>query len=254
MNPLADPRWAYFLDVDGTLIDLVPHPADARPSPTARRLLEALHLRAGGALALISGRSLDQLDAILPGFRPAAAGLHGLERRDAAGRRAEVPGSAADLDPIRPPLEAACRRHPGLLLEDKGRTLALHYRQAPRLAGFAHRLARTARADLGPGFELQVGKRVVELRPRGADKGAAVRWMLTTPPFIGRTPVVIGDDRTDEAAFTAARALAGITIKVGPGATHAEWRLADVGAVLAWLDTGAHELRPTRPRASGARR
>ncbi|HET7041185.1 MAG TPA: trehalose-phosphatase, partial [Gemmatimonadales bacterium] len=96
MRLLPDPAWAYFLDVDGTLVDLVPRPAEARPSVGARRLLEVLHQRTAGALALVSGRSLNQLDALLPGFRPAAAGLHGLERRDAAGHRAEVPGSTTD--------------------------------------------------------------------------------------------------------------------------------------------------------------
>ena len=126
-------------------------------------------------------------------------------------------------------------RHPGLLLEDKGLTLALHYRLAPRLASYAHRLMKGLASTAGSGLEVQRGKRVAEIKPAGIDKGSAVSAYLDEAPFMGRRPVFIGDDRNDEHGFAAVNRLDGISIKVGKGGSCARYRLPDVAAVRRWL-------------------
>ncbi len=146
------------------------------------------------------------------------AGQHGLERRDVAGRlwiHAAPPDAKCAIKAALAPVQ---ERHPGLLLEDKGLTLALHYRQAPQLAAYVHRLMRaTASATAGDGLEVQRGKRVVEIKPAGIDKGTAVGEYLREPPFCGRRPVFIGDDLNDEHGFAEVNRLDGISIKVGRG-------------------------------------
>jgi trehalose 6-phosphate phosphatase len=129
------------------------------------------------------------------------------------------------------------------MLEHKGASLALHYRRAPRLGGYAHRLVRSLAPGLGPRFRIQAGKRVVEVRPAGRDKGAAVLEFMREPPFRGRAAVFIGDDIADEHGFTAVNRLGGVSIKVGPGRTAAQWRLRNVAAVWAWLASGWGGLR-----------
>jgi trehalose 6-phosphate phosphatase len=127
----------------------------------------------------------------------------------------------------------------GLLLENKELSLALHYRRAPRLAAYAHRLARSLLPSLGHTFCLQRGKYVVEIRPAGKDKGAAVLEFMREPPFRGRTAVFVGDDLTDELGFRTVNRLGGHAVKVGRGATAARWRLRDVRAVREWLAEGS---------------
>jgi len=235
------PGWAYFFDIDGTLADIADAPAGARVDPEFRRVLAALAQRAGGAVALITGRTIADTDRLFPGLRLPVAGQHGAERRDAAGRvrrHAGAARTAAALDEARRQLGLAAARHPGLLLEDKGLSLALHYRRAPRLAGYAHRLVRAAARRLGGRYTVRPGKRVVELAPDGRDKGAAVLEFLAEPPFRGRTPVFVGDDASDEYGFTVVNRLHGHSVKVGPGRSAARWRLADVAAVRAWLASG----------------
>jgi trehalose 6-phosphate phosphatase len=136
---------------------------------------------------------------------------------------------------VRDRLAAAVDRKPGLLLEDKGLSLALHYRRASRLGAYAHQLARSALPDLGTEFRLQRGKYVIELRPGGKDKGVGVLEFMTEEPFRGRTPVFVGDDVTDEYGFATVNTLGGHSVKVGPGRTSARWRLRNVQAVEQWL-------------------
>src|SRR5207244_13246052 len=134
---------------------------------------------------------------------------------------------------------AAVARHPCLVLEGEGLSLALHYRRAPRLAGYAHRLARSLLVENGETFGIQGGKRVVEIKPAGKDKGAAVLEFMQEDPFRGRIPVFVGDDSTDEYGFATVNRLRGHSVKVGPGRTQARWHLRDVGAVRAWRRQGA---------------
>jgi trehalose 6-phosphate phosphatase len=237
--PRAD--WAYFFDIDGTLVDIADTPGGAILDPDLRRLVTELHRAAGGAVALISGRSIADIDRLMPDIPLPAAGQHGIERRDAAGRMSRHAFPTKELDWARRELSTAAASHPGLVLEDKGLSLALHYRRAPRLAGFAHRLVRSVGARIGPRYCIQTGKRVVEMKPAGKDKGAAVVEFMAEEPFRGRTPVFVGDDITDEYGFATVNRMHGHSLKVGPGRTAARWRLADVRTVRAWLELGRRE-------------
>ncbi|MFZ1908346.1 MAG: trehalose-phosphatase, partial [Burkholderiales bacterium] len=144
-------------------------------------------------------------------------------------------------------LAAFAAGHPGLLLEDKGYSLALHYRLAPQLEGEARALVGEVLAELGAGFELQRGKMVLELRPGGRDKGSAIAEFMAEAPFRSRTPVFIGDDLTDELGFGVVNGMGGISIKVGEGPSQARWRIADAQEVRAWL--GEWAARQARQRA-----
>ncbi len=227
--------WCYFLDVDGTLIEIADTPDAARVDTALLDLITRLHQASGGAVALVSGRALSDLENRLGTLHLPLAGQHGLERRDAAGRlwiHAAPPAAKyAIIEALAPIL--AC--HPGLLLEDKGLTLALHYRQAPHLAAYAHRLMLRLAGTAGAVLEVQRGKCVAEVKPSGIDKGTAVAEYLTESPFRGRRPVFIGDDLNDEHGFAEVNKLNGISIKVGKGESCAHFRLHDVAAVRLWL-------------------
>jgi trehalose 6-phosphate phosphatase len=237
--PRARTEWAYFLDVDGTLIDFADSPGGAHVDDALLGLVARLHHACGGALALVSGRTLADLEQRLGSVRIPLAGQHGLERRDAAGRRHAHATPPAAKRELRHRLDALVARHPGLLLEDKGLTLALHYRRAPALAAWLHRLLAgwVATAD---GLQLQKGKRVLEIKPTGFDKGSAIAEFMAEAPFRGRAPVFIGDDVTDEHGFARVNLLDGHSIKVGAGRTAARYRLPDVAAVRGWLAGALH--------------
>jgi trehalose 6-phosphate phosphatase len=258
--PPLDPRCALFLDVDGTLLDLAAAPDRVRVDAGVAELLARLSRALGGAAALISGRAIADVDRLFPGLRPPIAGQHGLVRRRADGSIRRHRPTSPGIGRLRRELARFAAQHDGLLLEDKGATLALHYRLAPRLASHVHRTMRAALAAVAPegGWRLQPGKRVLEVTPDGRDKGTAVRDYLHEAPFTGRIPVFVGDDRTDEFGFAAAAAAGGWGVKVGPGPTCARYRLRDVAAVRRWLsglvnapaiagaaDAGA-KLRPRR--------
>jgi trehalose 6-phosphate phosphatase len=232
--PPARPHWAYFLDVDGTLIEFADTPGGVHVDDALLGLVARLHHACGGALALVSGRTLADLEHRLGSVRIPLAGQHGLERRDAAGRchtHATPPVAKREL---RRRLDAVVARHPGLLLEDKGLTLALHYRQAPALAAWLHRLLAAWIAEVDD-LQLQKGKRVLEIKPAGFDKGSAIAEFMAEAPFQNRVPVFIGDDVTDEHGFARVNLLGGHSIKVGAGRTAARYRLTDVAAVRGWL-------------------
>ena len=233
--PAPRPDWAYFFDIDGTLVDLNDNPGGVRLDQDLRALIDALHRATGGAVALISGRHLPDIDALMEGVHFPAAGQHGTERRDGAGRITNHAVRTAQLDWVHDQIAAAAAKHPGLELQHKGLSLALHYRRAPQLAGYAHRLVRSLLPRLGKGYCLQRGKRIVEVKPAGKDKGAAVLEFMAEEPFRGRTPVFMGDDLTDEYGFATVNRLKGYSIKVGPGPTAARFRFRNVAAVRAWL-------------------
>ena len=233
--PAAKPEWAYFLDVDGTLIEIAEAPDAVKVDARLLGLLKRLQRASGGALALVSGRTLANLEELLGDFRPPLAGQHGLERRTAEGQvRAHTNGIAARRE-ISRSLQIVLDRHPGLLLEDKGLTLALHYRQAPQLASYVHRLMRGLVAEAPEELCLQTGKCVVEIKPVGFDKGTAIAEFMRETPFRGRKPIFLGDDTTDEHGFLAVNRLGGLSVKVGHGRSVARCRLRNVGAVWAWL-------------------
>jgi trehalose 6-phosphate phosphatase len=235
LPPASSLNWAYFLDVDGTLIDIADTPDAVHVDTALLELIARLHRASGGAVALVSGRMISDLQSRLGMPQLPLAGLHGLERRDSTGRLWIHAAPPAAKCAIKEALAPVLARHPGLLLEDKGLTLALHYRRAPQLAAYVHQIMGRLATLAGEGLELQRGKRVVEIKPAGIDKGTAVAEYLAEPPFKGRRAVFIGDDLNDEHGFAEVNRLEGISIKVGKGASCARFRLPDVAAVRQWL-------------------
>ena len=213
--PLADDH-ALFLDFDGTLVALAAAPDQIHVPDGLPDLLTSVAVRLGGALAIVSGRPVAALGDFLQSFSGVLIGQHGLERREADGRierQAPQPG----LVPIRRSLEEFAARHPGLLVEDKGASVALHYRQVPLLAPDCRRRAREAVIATCGRFRALVGHEVVELLPKTAGKGHAVAACLAQEPFRGRVPVFIGDDTGDEPAFETVNLQRGLSIRVGAG-------------------------------------
>lgn len=233
--PTACIECAYFLDVDGTLIDIAETPDAISVDTALLDLIARLYRDSGGAMALVSGRAISDLDNRLGTLHMPLAGQHGLERRDAAGRLWIHAAPPAAKSAIKEALAPVLARHSGLMLEDKGLTLALHYRLAPHLASYAHRLMQQLADAADAGLEVQRGKRVAEVKPSGIDKGTAVAEYLRESPFRGKRPVFIGDDLNDEHGFAEVNRLGGITIKVGKGPSCARFRLTDVAAVRRWL-------------------
>jgi trehalose 6-phosphate phosphatase len=235
---LAPRRDALFLDFDGTLVDIAPTPDSVRPAPGLPDLLDALSRRLGGALAIVTGRPVEAVDRFLSPLRLPVAGLHGRDRRLADGSRERGAVDRGAVDAARVRLRALAERWPGTVIEDKGESVALHYRQAPEAGAAALEEALAIEAGSGGALRLVPGKMVVELVPAGADKGAAVLALLDLPPFRGRVPVFAGDDVTDEAGFAAVNRLGGLSVRVGPapGATSAaRAAVPDVPALHAWL-------------------
>lgn len=227
-------RDALFLDLDGTLAPLAPRPQDVGPDSVRNGLLAALERRLDGRLAVISGRTVEEVDRILDGAARAVAGVHGLVRRSANGVLVAAPPHTG-LDEARSALQAFAADRPGLLVEDKTASLALHYRAAPGQAESARALVDRLAAKLG--LKAQRGAAVVELRTPGPDKGDAVAAFLSEPTFAGCRPVFVGDDLTDEDGFAFAERAGGQGVLVGPDRpTAASRRLADVAAVLDWLE------------------
>ena len=234
-------NWALFLDVDGTLLHIAERPDRVTQSDKVCRLLSRLLPRLDSALAIVSGRAIENLDHLFAPLRLPAAGLHGLERRDAAGK-IHVLGEVRRLDHLRVPLAALAADHEGLLLEDKGRTLAIHYRLAPEQGAPARKQIEALLAS-APDLRLVQGKMVLEIKPRHGDKGSAIRAFMAEPPFRNRIPVFVGDDATDEDGFDAVNALKGLSVHVGQdAATAAGHALADVDEVWQWLATVADTL------------
>ena len=248
--PLA-PSWvelartprALFLDVDGTLVEFESHPDLVRATQGLIQLLQSVSDALDGALALISGRSLADIDRVFHPWQPSAAGVHGAEVRGPVTSRSHQP-DAQMFQRLRTEVSAAATSLDGVWVEDKGVSLALHFRDNPdvssELGDVVHRLA----AETKGAFEVQPGVFVYELRPAAYDKGLAVSELMTQPPFAGRSPVVVGDDRTDEFAFAAALRLGGLAIIVGDRSdTCAPLRLPHPAAVRSWLTELIEEVR-----------
>ena len=241
--PALDRDSALLLDVDGTLLEIAPHPDRVEVPPGLPHLLDRLADQRDGALALVSGRPIADLDRLFQPWHGAAAGLHGIERRRPDGSRVHSRAdpanraAAAALDRLRPELLAIERQQPGVWLEDKGRTLALHYRAAPEAGAAIRDRAERLLRELGDGLRLIPGKMVVEFQPRHHGKGGAIAAFMAELPFRGRVPVFLGDDTTDEEGFAEVNRRGGLSIRVGiPLATSAAVRrLPSVTAALDWL-------------------
>jgi len=233
--PPFQPHWAFFLDIDGTLLEIAATPKAVHAARADCRLVAALYDKAGGALALVSGRSLAMIDELFSPLHLPAAGQHGVERRDGRGRVHQPSFSDDVLARAAEPIREFAQRHAGLVFEFKGHSMALHYRLAPRLASAAHAVVREAARTVGEGVEVQRGKMVAELKPTGHDKGRAIEAFMREKPFAGRVPVFLGDDLTDEHGFRIVDRMGGHAIKVGPGPTVAHWRVANPAAARRWL-------------------
>jgi len=242
----AQPSWAFFLDIDGTLLALAAAPAGVTVGRGLKQTLGQLCAATAGAVALVSGRRISEVDSLFAPLRLPTAGQHGVERRNSCGVVHRHAAPSHRFSEIKSRLGPLVARHPGLLLEEKGFTLAIHYRQVPSLGGHLHRLLRE-RVDSAADLRLQRGKMVLEIVPKGSDKGIAISEFMSESPFRGRIPVFLGDDVTDEYGFSVVNAMKGHSIKVGPGRSAARWRLPDVHAVRSWLEQCAGTLAPAKP-------
>ncbi len=238
MPDFAD-GWAVFLDVDGTLLDIARRPEAVSVSPELRDALQLAYRLSDGAVALISGRSLSDLDHLFGPLQFPAAGQHGLERRDSRGHVTRSTDALDRINLAARTLDAQAQTQPGILVEHKGLSLALHYRGAPKSQEWAEFSMRALLIGLGPEFQLIEGKMVYELKPGGRDKGTAIADFMSEAPFAGRLPVFIGDDTTDEDGFAVVNSRAGHSVKVGNGATAARWHIADAPGVRRWIESYA---------------
>jgi trehalose 6-phosphate phosphatase len=230
-------QWALFLDVDGTLLEIAETPqAVVVPELLKARLVE-LSSRFDGALALISGRRLADIDALFAPLRFCAAGVHGCERREPNGCVVRPVFEREELAVARYQLQRFVSSHSGLLLEDKGFSLAVHFRQAPFTSGDVLAEMKRVLLQLGPKFALLAGKCVFELRPASVTKATAIAAFMQQCPFAGRTPIFIGDDLTDEDGFALINDFGGVSVGVGtPSTTHARHRLRSVREVHRFLE------------------
>ena len=214
--PALTGNYAFFFDLDGTLADIQPHPDQVVIPDSTLQALNALAQQQGGAVALISGRSMAELDALTHPWRLPLAGVHGAERRDINGKTYIVSLPTALRDEIAAELTSALEALPGCELESKEMAFALHYRQAPQQQSAVLELAQRI-VQRYPLLALQLGKCVVEIKPRGVNKGEAITAFMQEAPFAGREPVFVGDDLTDEAGFSVVNQLQGMSVKVGAG-------------------------------------
>jgi trehalose 6-phosphate phosphatase len=223
-------RTALLLDLDGTLLDIAPTPDSVVIPPGLTDTLLALQAALGGALAIVTGRAIPVVDGFL-GRSFASAGEHGGAIRHAPGGSIERPNLPTPPDDWIVQAEALVASHPGALLERKARGFALHFRLAPDAGPMLHAALTDMIAD-DPGFQLLGGSMTWEVRPAGADKGSAVTALMARPPFLGRVPLFIGDDVTDEDGMRVARLMGGEGLRVEPA-------FGSPSAVRAWLAKAA---------------
>ncbi len=233
MMPPVSENTALLLDIDGTLLDMARTPDQVKVPRDLVGALENLALRLSGALAFVSGRSLESIDRLFAPFRPAAIGAHGGEMR-------AVDGSVSSRQPlpdsVRQVFEGLAGNIPGLLLEDKKSALALHYRLAPEaLPVLQSAMEKQARLFEAEQVHILHGKSVIEARGHGVDKGSAVTALLRQKPFAGRTVLFGGDDATDEDVFRILPQLGGHGFSVGRKFSGAEYQFETPRAVRDWL-------------------
>jgi trehalose 6-phosphate phosphatase len=227
---------AIFLDIDGTLLDIAPTPLDVKVSDGLHETLASLFARFGGAVAFISGRPIAETDRLFHPLRLSAVGGHGAEIRFAPASEIRRSKIAMLDDELRAELARIGRIGEGVIVEDKGYSLAIHYRLAPELGGEIMKsvtaICRNERCD---SLEILPGKLVIEIKPGGYDKGTGLREMMSVPPFTGRTPIFIGDDITDNAAFAALPDFGGTGFSVGGAVPGARFNFDGPQDVRRWL-------------------
>ncbi len=232
--PRISPGTALFLDFDGTLVELASQPETIEVPPGLVEALKALSRQLNGALALVSGRRLQDLDHFLSPLQLPTAAEHGAHRRSASGQLTIA--HAANMQGVLQAAQALATQHPTLRLEQKKLAISLHYRHAPELEALclAEMQAAVARSA---GLDLMHGKCVIDIKPAGVSKGTAIAAFMAEAPFAGRTPLFAGDDVTDEAGFTQVQGMGGYAVKVGPGPTVAQHRCDSVTQLMVWLQS-----------------
>lgn len=229
------PLLAIFTDFDGTLVEIAETPDGVEVPADLTQRIDRARQDFDNAFAVLTGREIADIDHFLSPLQLPVAGAHGAQRRRADGTFEDVDSAlSADAAAIAKALQPLAIANPGLLVEAKDGAVALHFRQVPEMENAVHLAMQEALLD-HPRFTLMRGKMVLEARPAGIDKGAALRAFMQEEPFAGRTPIYIGDDRTDEDAFRAAQELGGVGIKLGSGETAARMRIADIASVHALL-------------------
>ena len=231
-------KFAILLDVDGTILDIAPTPQEVEVPQTLRRALAIVCDRLAGALALVSGRPLSDLDTIFAPMQLPAIGGHGAEIRPGVGGAATARRAAA-LDPrLKQALQDIAARQAGIIVEDKGYSLALHYRSSPQQGqALVNEVRQACDRQTEGTVELLTGKAVVEVKTAGFNKGTAVRELMTHSPFAGRTPIFIGDDKTDEDAFAVMPDFNGYAVSVGRRVPGVELQFESPADVRQWLET-----------------
>jgi len=229
-------KLALLLDIDGTLLDLAPTPSEVYVPGALRQTLARLAEETDGALALVSGRSLGDIDHLFEPLRLPAVGGHGAEFRPLADGAGIVP-RAAPLDrALRRELEAIANMTPGILTEDKGYAFAIHYRLAPEQEDTVKRAVAAVQAEWAESsIEVLPGKAVLEIKSSGFNKGEAIRMLMQHEPFAGRRPIFIGDDKTDESAFAMLPEFDGVGFSVGRQVAGTSYCFAAPSDVRDWL-------------------
>lgn len=243
MPPFPD-NPALFLDFDGTLVPFAETPDAIVVEQSVHTLLDGLHETLDGAFAMVTGRSVANLDKHLGHSRFTIAGVHGAEWRLAGESEVNtVPGDS--FDDARAVIQAFAADHPDLVAEEKSGGVTLHFRRAPHLRDDARHVMEKAFGHR-PDFELMSGNMMWEARRQGVDKGAAIKRLMGTQEFTNRVPIFIGDDVTDEDGFHTMNQLGGMGVKVGQGETAAAYRLDDISSVHDWLEEFARRLHETK--------
>ena len=225
---------ALFLDLDGTLAEIVDHPDAIVIPPSVSDALAQLQQALDGALAIVSGRDLHDVEHHLGTGIACIAGIHGLQRRDARGQRHDTAVDKKAVAAVGALVAEAVAAKPGLHLETKPASVALHYRRHPQLQEYCTALAQTA-ADEVDGALVVHGKMVVEIKLSAVHKGDAVQAFMNEPPFRDRMPIYAGDDITDQDGFEAVRIINGVSIAVGDDASGADYRVKDPEHFHRWL-------------------
>jgi len=232
--PSPSLEWCLFLDVDGTLVELTDTPSQTNADLEIKTLLADVAERLGGAVAFVSGRKIQTLDELFAPLRLPAAGLHGVERRKASGAMQGANFVDMQLDQARESIKSLVAAHPGTIMEDKDRTIAVHFRMAPQFEDVIRQSVIDIAKPLGSNYHIQDGKMLLEIKPRGFSKASAIQAFMREPPFSGRLPVFVGDDLTDLEGFAAVEAQGGISIGVGER-VRGQFNLPGVSAVRGWL-------------------
>lgn len=234
ISGLSADSTALFFDFDGVLVDIAEDPGAVVLIPDVRKNLDTMNRATNGAVAVISGRSIEQLDQFLSPLLLSAAGVHGAERRRGNGAMTRASTDGELHAKVRGEVEHFVEQYPGTLCEDKGASIALHYRNRPELESvcgdFADEVASSYRK-----ISVMAGKMVFELKLAEKTKGDAIREFMAEPPFQMRLPVFVGDDVTDEDGFRAVNEMGGVSVKVGDGETAARVRMHDAQEFRYWL-------------------